>query len=182
MIGSDEIFVMLAVSGMVVSVASHFRFDTSLSVSDVRITSLAFGIFSEVQQLHVVFTKLKGVDFPMTELDSVKLTHDVSFMPDPLLPVDELFAVLLWAHVALLACVCVRGTRRILLNDKSSNVHSGIDSMSFLFAILSKVDSYFRIMASRSNVACIFRAFIFRMACDLVMGWYGISVVLGESF
>ena len=63
MIGSDEIFVMLAVSGMVVSVASHFRFDTSLSVSDVRITSLAFGIFSEVQQLHVVFTKLKGFDF-----------------------------------------------------------------------------------------------------------------------
>ena len=95
MIGSDEIFVMLAVSGMVVSVASHFRFDTSLSVSDVRITSLAFGIFSEVQQLHVVFTKLKGDDFPMTELDSVKLTHDVSFMPDPLLPVDILFVNLL---------------------------------------------------------------------------------------
>ena len=95
MIGSDETFVMLAVSGMVVSVASHFCFDKSLSVSDVRITSLAFGIFSEVQQLHVVFTKLKGVGFPMTELDSVKFTHDVSFMPDPLLPVDILFAHLL---------------------------------------------------------------------------------------
>ena len=170
MIGSDEIFVMLAVSGMVVSVASHFRFDTSLSVSDVRITSLAFGIFSEVQQLHVVSTKLKGAESPMAVLDSVKLSQDMSFMPAPLLSAGELFAVLLWAHVALLACVCVRGTGHILLNDKSSNVNSGIDSMSFLFAILSKVDSYFRIMASRSNVACNFRAFIFRMACDLVMG------------
>ena len=123
-----------------------------------------------MQQLHVVSTKLKGVEAPMTELDSVEFSQDMSFMPAPLLSAGELFAVLLWAHIALLACVCVRGTRRILLNDKSSNVHSGIDSMSFLFAILSKVDSYFRIMASRSNVACIFRAFIFRMACDLVMG------------
>ena len=161
---------MLAVSDMVVPVASHSCFDTSLSVSGIRITSLAFGIFSEVQQLHVVSTKLKGAESPMAILDSVKLSKDMSFMPAPLLSAGELFAVLLWAHVALLACVCVRGTRRILLNDKSSNVHPGIDSMSFLFAILSKVDSYFRIMASRSNVACNFRAFIFRMACDLVIG------------
>ena len=95
----------------------------------------------------------------------------------PLLPAGELFAELLLARFALLACGCVCGTGRVLLNDESSNVHPGIDSLSFLFAILSKVDSYFRIMASRSNVACNFRAFIFRMACDLVMGWYGICLL-----
>ena len=95
MIGSGGIFVKLAVSGAIVSVASHFCFDTSLSVSDVWITSLAFGIFSEVQQLHVASTKLKDADFPMTELDYVKFTHDMSFMPNPLLPVDILFAHLL---------------------------------------------------------------------------------------
>ena len=182
MIGSGDIFVMLAVSGTIVPVASHVCFDTSLSVSDVRITSLAFGIFSEVQQLHVVFTKLKGVGFPMTVLDSVKLSQDMSFMPAPLFPAGELFAVLLWAHVALLAFVCVRGTRRILLNDKSSNVHSGIDSISFLFAILSKVDSYFRMMASRSDTACLFRASVFRIACDLVKGGNGLSILSCVSF
>ena len=76
-------------------VASHSRFDTSLSDSDVRITSLAFGIFSEVQQLHVVSTKLKGVESHMTELDSVDFSQDMSFMPAPLLPVGVLCAHLL---------------------------------------------------------------------------------------
>ena len=100
----------------------------------------------------------------------------------PLLPAGELFAELLLARFALLACGCVCGTGRVLLNDESSNIHPGIDSMSFLFAILSKVDSYFRIMASRSDLACFFRAFILRTACDLVKGWNGVSVSLFESF
>ena len=74
----------------------------------------------------------------------------------PLLPAGELFAELLLARFALLACGCVCGKGRVLLNDELSNVHPGIDSVSFLFAILSKVDSYFRIMASRSDLACLF--------------------------
>ena len=100
----------------------------------------------------------------------------------PLLPAGELFAVLVLALLALLGCGCVCGTGRVLLNDESSNVHPGIDSVSFLFAILSKVDSYFRIMASRSDLACFFRAIILRTACDLVMGWNRVSVSLFESF
>ena len=100
----------------------------------------------------------------------------------PLLPAGKLFAMLLLARLALSVRSCVCGTDRVLLNDESSNVHPGIDSLSFLFAIFSKVDSYFRIMASRSDLACFFRAFILRTACDLVKGWYGSSVSLFESF
>ena len=46
-----------------------------------------------------------------------------------------------------------------------------------LWFILSKVDSYFRMMASRSDAACLFRASIFRIACDLVKGGDGLSIL-----
>ena len=97
----------------------------------------------------------------------------------PLLPLGELFADL---STALAICGCVCGEGRALFNDNVSNVHPGIDSLSFLFAMLSKVDSYFRMIISRSDLACFLRAIIFRMACDLVRGWYGSSVSLFESF
>ena len=97
----------------------------------------------------------------------------------PLLPPGELFADLLTALV-ICGCVCEGG--RVLLNDNVSNVHPGTDSLSFLFAMLSKVDSYFRMILSRSDLACFLRAIIFRMACDLVRGWYGSSVLHPESF
>ena len=97
----------------------------------------------------------------------------------PLLPLCELFADLL---TALSMCGCVCGEGRVLFNDNVSNVHPGIDSLSFLFAMLSKVDSYFRMIISRSDLACFLRASIFRMACDLVRGWYGSSVLHPESF
>ena len=97
----------------------------------------------------------------------------------PLLPSGELFADLL---TALVICGCVCGESRVLFNDNVSNVHPGTDSLSFLFAMLSKVDSYFRMIISRSVLACFLRAIIFRMACDLVRGWYGSSVSLFESF
>ena len=60
MIRSGEYLATLAVSELFVLVASRFCFDTGRSVSGMRITSLVLGIFSETQQLHVVFAKLNG--------------------------------------------------------------------------------------------------------------------------
>ena len=60
MIRSGEYLATLAVSELFVLVASRFCFDTGRSVSGMRITSLVVGIFSETQQLHLVFTKLNG--------------------------------------------------------------------------------------------------------------------------
>ena len=96
----------------------------------------------------------------------------------PLLPPGELFAGLL---TALAICGCVCGEGRALFDDNISNVHPGIDSLSFLFAMLSKVDSYFRMIISRSVLACFLRAIICRMACNLVRGWYGSLVLHSES-